>query len=147
MSKRLITFSIALVILLSLVTPVTAKGPQWPAFVVVPKDGWVCFMPWANSEMGYMFVYGTYQMVYHPESGSWKGSCHIQINFDDPTIASVAELCQAGPDVGQCNGNGTFTWRNWGCWADDGLYTEDSLYVVNPSGQANSECWFHPKKH
>ena len=76
-------------------------------------------MPWLafdeNGDPNFIDVYGTYSAVYQPHTGMWNASCHIFIDFNDPSMLSIDEVCDLFPND-LCNG-GTLNWTGWECMA------------------------------
>jgi hypothetical protein len=142
MVKRMAIILAVLIMLGSLTAQNAKAGPPWPAIVFrYPEDGW-CSMPWLNSNLDFVYIFGTGQTVWDQHNGSWKTVCHFFIDFRDPSKASMEQVCGVFPDL--CKGNpATLHWTNFDCNNVD-LVTYDSMYVVNPSGQATATCQFRP---
>ena len=145
MLKRSLFLLVCLALLLGATSSSALAGPPWPAEVVTPTDGW-CVMPWlawVNGEATFIDVYGTYSYAYQPKSGMWNASCHLFIDFNDPSMLSIDEVCAMFPDTLSCS-HATLQWNGWECTGPYGLITYDSHYVVNPSGHSTSMCHSHP---
>jgi hypothetical protein len=102
-------------------------------------------MPWVALVDGIptvIDVYGTFQAEYQPKTGMWNASCHLFIDFDDPSMLTIDEVCAMFPDLLNCS-HGTLIYRNFEC-TGFGLFTYDTSYVVNPSGHGTGKCRFNP---
>jgi hypothetical protein len=100
------------------------------------------WLAWVNGEATDIDVYGTFSYAYQPKSGMLNSSCHLFIDFNDPSMLTIDEVCAMVPDILSCS-QGTLQWNGFYCIGPGGL-TNDSHYVVNPSGHSTATCNFHP---
>jgi len=128
----------ALLIALVLVSSAAADGPPWPAEVVINEDGG-CIVPWRDPEMNYIDVPGTATWEYQPKNGVWNVLCRSFLDFDDPNIASIDEVCAALPGP-YCRGDGTIAMFFY-CLSPWGESTWGHA-VTNRSGNLNTQCHF-----
>jgi hypothetical protein len=145
MFKRMLIVFVLLGVASGLLTRDATAGPPWPAEVIQIRDGDFCNFPWMNSNYELITLTGPGIWVAQYHSGQLQWNCHTSIDFADPYLLSVQEVCAIAPDL--CNGNGTFIWREdsvipLAC-VDLGLVANDNIMVVNPSGQANIICHFN----
>jgi len=141
MFKRLIILLAVLIMLGSFTTQNVKAGPPWPVIQFrYPEDGW-CTMPWLDStNLDYIWLFGTGQTVWNEHNGTAKTVCHFYIDFSDPAIASMEQVCGVFPEL--CRGKpATLHWTDFDCYFGDWV-TYDSMYVVNPSGHATTTCKF-----
>jgi len=147
MFKKFLFVLICLAFIVGATSSAALAGPPWPPEVVTPPNGKEgCVMPWIAWVDGFptiIVVNGTISWVYQPKTGVWNLSCHLFIDFDDPSMATIAEVCAIDP--GLCV-HGPFNWSGFECYGGYDLYTTDTSYVVNPSGHALGVCHFNPMK-
>jgi len=148
MLKRSIFVLVCLALLLGATSNSALAGPPWPAEVVIPTDDW-CWSPWVawdaegNAQM-ITLTDGSWRSTYQPLTGVWNVTCRFFIDFNDPSMASIDEVCAMVPDLLDCN-HGVLIWRGIGCSYSETMYTEDTQMVVNPSGYYKVSCHFNPK--
>jgi hypothetical protein len=145
--KKTIFVFICLAALLGATRSTVLAGPPWPAEVIIPTDDF-CYSPWvawdANGDPQIITLTdGSWQSSYQPHTGVWNAHCRFFIDFNDPTMATIDEMCAMAPDIFDCS-QGVLIWRGLGCSASDTLYTEDTQMVVNPSGYYTVSCHFNP---
>jgi hypothetical protein len=140
MSKRIIVILAVTLILGVLLSSSALAGPPWPAEVIQIRDGTMCYFPWVSSsyEIINLEAPGMWVAQYH--SGHIQWNCHTIIDFTDPNLLNLDQVCAIAPDY--CNGNGGFVWQAIDCY-DSGYLTNDSLMVVSPNGNANVGCRFN----
>jgi hypothetical protein len=130
----------ALLIALVLVSSAAADGPPWPAEVHIREDG-ACFMWWLDSSLQFIPVFGTWTGEYQAQNGVANEHCRIDLDFDDPNIATIEQMCTVFPGD-HCHGNGSIVMRDWECSGIYGLVSTSSILTVNSSGNLNVECHF-----
>jgi hypothetical protein len=140
MFKRLLIIALFAVIMGLLFSSDVIAGPPWPAEVIQIRDGTMCYFPWVSS--GYELISleapGMWVAQYH--SGHIQWNCHTNIDFTDPNLLSLDDVCAIAPDM--CRGNGVFLWQGIDCYSDS-YFTNQSSMVVTPSGNANVGCRFN----
>jgi hypothetical protein len=142
MSKRLLVILLVQIILGALFSSSVLAGPPWPAEVIHVKEGVFCDFPWVNSNYEVITLSGgpgIWVAQYH--SGQLQWNCHTSIDFNDPTLLSLDELCAMAPDF--CRGNGSFMWKDIPCYGDGDLLANDSQMIVTPNGNVNIGCRFN----
>lgn len=140
MFKRLLIVLLVAIILGALFSSDVLAGPPWPAEVFHVKEGEFCYFPWVNTSFEVITLAGgpgIWVAQYH--SGHIQWNCHPYIDFDDPELLNLDEVCALAPDM--CSGNGSFHWPGIDCYADSYL-SNDSLMVVTPSGNVTISCHF-----
>ena len=141
LKRTTITLS-ALLIALVLVSQAAADGPPWPAEVHIREDG-ACFMMWLDSSLEFIEVFGTWTGEYQAKNGVANEHCRIDLDFDDPNIATIDQFCAAYPGD-WCRGNGSVVMTGWDCMGNHDLLTTSSIVTLSPSGNLNVECHFRP---
>jgi len=145
MKTRMIILMLVAMLALGLTASVAASGPPWPAEVYTPKEGicWVPWVAWEEGEQNIVWLVGTGSYVYEPRTGVWNTTCSTSIDFDDPSMATIQEVCAAFSELASCSPS-TFKVIDILACENEYNITTDSLYVVNPSGQAKLVCHFNP---
>jgi hypothetical protein len=146
MLKRSLFVLVCLALMLGATSSSVLAGPPWPAQVEVPKVGDWCQFPWViwvNDEPVVTYMLGNFHWEYQPYNGVYNGICKIYIDFNDPSIASIEEVCALFPDLLDCS-QATVIYRNFECTVGLLESTFDTNYVVNPSGNATGKCRFNP---
>jgi hypothetical protein len=139
-------FSIAcLVLLLVTMSGSALAGPPWPAEVVQIRDGDLCYFPWFDNNLNPLTLTGPGMWVVQYKNGVVQWNCHTKIDFTNPELITVEEICAIAPWA--CNGNGSLLLTekdNFLCtWGDLGEYTAyNNFMMVAPSGQVNISCHF-----
>lgn len=145
MFRKLMFVLVCLALMLGATSSAALAGPPWPAEVLIPTDN-ECISPWVawvNGEATIISVNGSWRWSYQPHTGVWNATCHHFIDFNDPSMATIDEVCSLAPDLFDCS-QGVLIWRGLGCEAYYGLYTTDTQMVVNPSGNYTVACHFNP---
>jgi hypothetical protein len=140
MLKRLLIVLLVTIFLGAMFSSDALAGPPWPAEVIHVRDGEMCNFPWVNSNYEIITLIGdrgTWVAQYH--NGHIQWNCHTNIDFTNPELLSLDEVCALAPDF--CKGNGSFQWPGIDCYADTYL-TNDSVFVVTPSGNVTVSCHF-----
>jgi len=129
-------------------------GPPWPAEVIQIREGDFCYFPWLDDNLAGVTLTGTGIWVAQYKNGHIQWNCHTKLDFSDPNIASLDQVCeftdiQNGLDI--CNGNGSFFWTEayepapFGC-ADEvnGIiyYSDAAHMVVTHNGNVNISCHY-----
>ena len=141
MTKRLLIVLLVPIILGALFSSDVLAGPPWPAEVIQIKEGEFCTFPWMNSSYEVIYLSGSpgiWVAQYH--SGRLQWNCHPFIDFTDPNLLSLDEVCAVAPDY--CNGNGSFMWADIPCYGDGDILANNSLMIVTPNGNVNIGCRF-----
>ena len=155
MLKRFVVILFVLAIAAGFLSRSAAAGPPWPAEVVQIREGDFCWFTWLNDN--YEFVYptgtGMWEVQYH--NGKLQWNCHTILNYNDPNIASLDQVCwfvDTEGGLNLCNGKGSFVWTSadeqapFGCsWEDaaGNIYYSDTAHMVaTPNGNVNISCHF-----
>lgn len=140
MSKRIVIVLLVTLIIGAMFSSNAMAGPPWPAEVLHPADGELCYFPWVNTSYEFVTLEGPATWVAQYHSGQAQWNCHTTIDFTDPSLLSLDEICTAAPDY--CRGNGSFMWVDIPCYGNNGELAKNSLMTVTPNGNVNIGCQF-----
>jgi hypothetical protein len=142
--KKVYSLIVCLVLVFVVVATAAADGPPWPASVFIHTELGQCYVNWLTPEFEYIVVFGQGVSVYQEKTGNWSGHCNAHVDFEDPSYASLSEVCE-NPFYSQlCKGKGAAILRGGECnLLELGLKTYDSTYLVQPSGNIELHCVFN----
>jgi hypothetical protein len=141
MSKRIVFFIVTallrLVVILNFANPVSAGKPREVE----------CFIPWMTADGYLLELVGQGKLV---ENGhGFDLTCDYTIDFTDPTIASLAQVCEWwGP--GYCTPSGknmviqNMEWHF--IYNGEDLWFADQFMLVKPDGEINLHAQFAPNQ-
>lgn len=143
MLKKSIFILICLVLMLGVLSSSALAGPPWPAEVLQIRDGDFCYFPWVNSNYELITLTGSGMWTVQYLNGVAQWNCHTYVDYDDPYLLSLDEICALAPDL--CNGNGSFLWTNetgLSCYMLDDTLAYNNYIVATPGGHVNLSCHF-----
>jgi hypothetical protein len=142
MIKRLLIILFVLAIATGLLSRSAVAGPPWPAQVYFQED--VCISTWLDADLNFISIYGDGIWVVQEKNQQATLACHTTLDFD--TMATPAQACEYLMTLGYpdfCNGP-TFRVHGIDCAIYDETITNNSQYLVTPSGQMTLECHYKP---
>lgn len=146
MIKRVVMLLVVIIICLGLGARDVKAGPPWPAMVFKEDDQ--CGYGWANTELEEIFLIGDWHLIQQDKNGNVNLTCKGTVDFDDPEILSIDEVCELFPEWNfGCRGNGSFQWSGyWQCVYIDPQggwhFSYEFTQVVTPSGHWQIACHF-----
>jgi hypothetical protein len=141
MKRHTLIVLVLLGLTIGLVSPAAADGPPWKPEILIKEEG-MCGMSWVNADLEQYWVWGIMTEVYQPKTGVRNGVCQLYLDFDDPDVLSIEEVCHLSGDPATCRGNGSIAWKGFPCSGPNGEITFLSQTVVSPSGRWTSICHF-----
>ena len=154
MLKRMLVIICVLGIAAGLFSSSALAGPPWPAEVFQIREGEFCYFTWLDENFQGITLTGPGIWVAQYHNGRVQWNCHTIIDFSDPNIASLDQVCDfvEGAGLDLCKGNGSFVWSTayeplpMSCSAGDAngnvYYSDNALYIVTPNGNVNITCHF-----
>ncbi len=142
MIKRMFFILIVILIAFGLVTQDVKAGPPWPA-TVVWDDNW-CWNSWLDRNYNEYFFPLESHYVFNAKTHSLTGVCHGKLDFSDPNILTMQEVCDNSQWGFLCVGNNGGMVIHGGCviWdkAENVYYSDRSSVILTPSGSIQSVC-------
>lgn len=151
MTKKIIFVLVCAALMLSISSSTVLAGSGGPPEVINYPTGDNCGLAWLKwrqdgTVMVPTMIQGTLSYVYNSSTGFWTTTCHLDVNFDNPTLGTIDEMCAVAegyfPDQIDCT-NGTFVWRGLDCYFYD-MVTTDSQVIVSADGHGIVTCQFFP---
>ena len=142
MKKRLLVIVLIPIILGGLFSSEVRAGPPWPAQIYFGED--VCTTTWLDFDLNFVTIFGYGIWVVQEKNQQATLACHTKLDFN--TMATPAQACDYLITLGYpdfCKGP-TFRFHGIDCFIYGDTITNNSQYLVTPSGEMTLECHYKP---